>query len=954
MNKQRGPLLLLIICAVLAVSGGYASSIPKPAIQHASAFYGAAAPNMPSTIDNWLGGTGNWSDDFNWDTGLPGGDSDVFIRTGNDYVFLDTSASIASLTLGGSSGSSSLQVDPNPLTIAGALTVNQTGTLVLAGGTVTAHGDALNNGTIIDPFGGSGSQLIVDGRLTNNGSIQLMFGDSATLGSALNNGAILAVGAGLTVNTSFDNPGTVTLTDGANLEVLGNASNSGTLSLETSPFMGGSGTATIHGTFTNTGGVYLHSGAQLEVQGTLINNGFVDLDASNLIAGGDLNNSGTISTDLTDSGGSTLTIAGMLTNTGSFLLNGSPGPPVGDTATIGSIVNRGTIDLENASTLTVSGDVSNAGTISTSTNANGSLGGNSITIDGTLNNTGSFLLNGDSQDYDHGDTAMIGRLINSGTITLLNASTLQVNGDMQNAGIISNYAEGSGNGGDISILGALNNTGSLLANSVHVSVGGNLANSGRIEGEFLSLTAGSMVNSGRVYMDLDANLVVYGDVDNSGSIGLYIGSTTIYGTLRNTGGFGLRDSGATIFGSVVNSGSINLADASVVTGSLANSGTVSMTASSLKVLGDASNSGQLSLYISPLGDGGRLTIDGTLSNDHGGVLSMEGASARIGSVVNHGSIDLDYAALQVNRNVDNFGQITTIYPGYGGNTLMVGGTLTNEQVGLFALNGHDVANIGSVMNRGTVYIASAATLNVTGGSHATGTALAGYVQTAGQTTVDGELKVMGRGMVNFAGGSVYGNGGTITGSVTSNAAINLGDSPLTVGQLTFVGNYTQGPLGSLTIDIAGLEQYDQLNITGHAQLNGLLSIDLLDNYVPQLGDTFDIMNFANQSGTFSLVMGLPINGEEHFILEYNPTNLTLDVVAGPLLSPVSGKEGLPATVPFIIQPDNDGTTLIASNIESGSAPYYGGSPATPEPGSLLLLVSGLLCVGYSVRRRMTK
>jgi len=286
--------------------------------------------------------------------------------------------------------------------------------------------------------------------------------------------------------------------------------------------------------------------------------------------------------------------------------------------------------------------------------------------------------------------------------------------------------------------------------------------------------------------------------------------------------------------------------------------------------------------------------------------------------------------------------------------LMVGGTLTNEQVGLFALNGHDVANIGSVMNRGTVYIASAATLNVTGGSHATGTALAGYVQTAGQTTVDGELKVMGRGMVNFAGGSVYGNGGTITGSVTSNAAINLGDSPLTVGQLTFVGNYTQGPLGSLTIDIAGLEQYDQLNITGHAQLNGLLSIDLLDNYVPQLGDTFDIMNFANQSGTFSLVMGLPINGEEHFILEYNPTNLTLDVVAGPLLSPVSGKEGLPATVPFIIQPDNDGTTLIASNIESGSAPYYGGSPATPEPGSLLLLVSGLLCVGYSVRRRMTK
>jgi hypothetical protein len=133
-----------------------------------------------------------------------------------------------------------------------------------------------------------------------------------------------------------------------------------------------------------------------------------------------------------------------------------------------------------------------------------------------------------------------------------------------------------------------------------------------------------------------------------------------------------------------------------------------------------------------------------------------------------------------------------------------------------------------------------------------------------------------------------------------------------------------------------------------AQLNGLLNIDLLHGYVPQLGDTFDIMNFANKSGTFSLVMGLPINGQEHFTLEYNPTNLTLDVVAGALLSPDSGKEGLPATVPFIVETDNDGTTLIASNIASGSAPHYGLSPTTPEPGSFLLLGSGLLCLGYMI------
>ncbi len=104
-----------------------------------------------------------------------------------------------------------------------------------------------------------------------------------------------------------------------------------------------------------------------------------------------------------------------------------------------------------------------------------------------------------------------------------------------------------------------------------------------------------------------------------------------------------------------------------------------------------------------------------------------------------------------------------------------------------------------------------------------------------------------------------------------------------VGQLAILGNYTQLANGSLTFDIAGPAngQYDQLNLSGNAQLNGLMTVDLLHGYVPQIGNTFDIMNFASASGTFSSVVGLPINGQEHFVLEYNPTNLTLDVEVGP-------------------------------------------------------------------------
>ena len=208
--------------------------------------------------------------------------------------------------------------------------------------------------------------------------------------------------------------------------------------------------------------------------------------------------------------------------------------------------------------------------------------------------------------------------------------------------------------------------------------------------------------------------------------------------------------------------------------------------------------------------------------------------------------------------------------------------------------------ISSLQNQGTITISAPAALFV-GVAHVAASAQAGvtnsgnlyiggglttnsYVQTAGQTTVDGSLTLAGRGIINFAGGSVFGNQGTITGPVVSNAAFNLGDQLMSIGQLAINGAYTQGLHGSLTADIAGAApgQYDQLNVSGHAQLNGLLTVDLLNGFVPQIGNTFDIMNFASESGTFSMVDGLPINSQEHFVLEYNATNLALDVVQGQL------------------------------------------------------------------------
>src|SRR5271167_4925440 len=45
---------------------------------------GSPAPLIPSSPDNWNGGTGNWSNGANWNNGVPGATSDVTIYSGGN------------------------------------------------------------------------------------------------------------------------------------------------------------------------------------------------------------------------------------------------------------------------------------------------------------------------------------------------------------------------------------------------------------------------------------------------------------------------------------------------------------------------------------------------------------------------------------------------------------------------------------------------------------------------------------------------------------------------------------------------------------------------------------------------------------------------------------------------------------------------------------------------------
>ena len=96
------------------------------------------------------------------------------------------------------------------------------------------------------------------------------------------------------------------------------------------------------------------------------------------------------------------------------------------------------------------------------------------------------------------------------------------------------------------------------------------------------------------------------------------------------------------------------------------------------------------------------------------------------------------------------------------------------------------------------------------------------------------------------------------------------------GKLKISGNYTQGSDGKLTIELGGTtqdSQYDRLQVTGTANLDGELHVEFIDGFVPRLGQQFVILTAGSVNGEFSKVTG-PVSGGRYQVT-YNATNVTI-------------------------------------------------------------------------------
>ena len=189
----------------------------------------------------------------------------------------------------------------------------------------------------------------------------------------------------------------------------------------------------------------------------------------------------------------------------------------------------------------------------------------------------------------------------------------------------------------------------------------------------------------------------------------------------------------------------------------------------------------------------------------------------------------------ITLNRIQFDNATNTYAlaGVGGITLAVPGDGGNASIS--AMGTHEFQTKVDLQANTVVDVAAASTLTFNNALNLNGNELS--LAGAGTANVNSVLHA-GGGTVNLNAGTL-GGGGEVGGSVNNSfGTVAPGSSP---GILTIDGNYTQGAGGTLALEIGGLvpgEDHDKLAVTGTADLNGTVAVELTGGFTPANNDTF--------------------------------------------------------------------------------------------------------------------
>jgi fibronectin-binding autotransporter adhesin len=856
--------------------------------------------------DNWTGGGGDsqWTTAGNWSTGaVPTSASNVCIpstvtsaitigtlaATNQTIASLDSGAPLAltagplaisgtatfaaaltltgTLTLDGASSmtaltqSSGTLANSSTLTVSGMLTwsggtesgtgtTNANGGMTLSGepflsgvtlnnaGTAAWNGLAflVENGAVVNNLSGAVWNHENDSNVQFEGGTVPVFNNAGTFEKT---GGTSTSGGGVGNSVTFNNTGTVTGSSGilfaSNVGVCsGTCAGSWSVALGTTLQLGGGATAAaVSGPISGAGTVAF-------TMGTVNYTGTYD------VTGGTQATSGTVN----------FTSPATLTSVGPInITNGTLNFVTGKTITTSSLTqSAGT--LEGTDTLTVTGALTWSGGTESGTGTTNANGGMTITGEPFL--SGRTMNNAKTATWDGLAFLMeIGAVFNNNSGATWNHeadSAIQFEGGttpvFNNSGTFEKTGGTSSSGGGISSAITFNNTGTvtgssgtLFASNVGVCSGTCAGSWSVASGTTLELGGGTTAGA------------VSGPISGAGTVVFTTGTVNYTGTYDVTGGT-QATSGTVNFTSPakltsvgpinISNGTMNFVTGKTITatsltqsaGTLEGTDTVTVTGALTWSGGTESGTGitnangGMTLTSEPFLSGRTMNNAKTATWDGLAFLMEDGAvfNNKAGAVWNH----------ETDSNIQFEGGTTPVFNNAG----------TFEKTGGTSSNGAGFSSI-IVNNSGTVIAKS--------GILVLGTL---YTQTAGSTLLEGgNISTSGTATMTVTGGNVFG-AGTITGGLTNTSSV-VSASPsitsTTTGTLTVngtnAGYYTQGTGGTVEFGVAGSSagDFDVLSTTGAATLAGSAQLCLLKGFKPTVGNTFPVMNYASETGSFSTV-----------------------------------------------------------------------------------------------------
>jgi fibronectin-binding autotransporter adhesin len=572
-----------------------------------------------------------------------------------------------------------------------------------------------------------------------------------------------------------------------------------------------------------------------------------------------------------------LTVTNFASNDANIILKGGGGTSNTE-ATLnvltGTFTNNGTI--QSIGTLDdniLNAAVINAGTIDVDFN----LG---ITNTGTIFDTSAGILDiAFGQDINiTGGTTQIG----SGTM-FLSTGQLDILGGGSILELVSNFTVPTGTeiislGGTNAIIingpGALTNQGTLriAADTINTTIDN--------DGGFLQLfeadsSITTLLNHNGATLDIRSN-------SNTNGIDAVLTVTNFASNDANIilkGGGGTSNTEATL---------------NVLTGTFTNNGFIqSIGVNADNILNaEVINAGTIDVdWRLEVANGGRTfdmssgTLDilsGTFLEINGGNFDWSG-----GTIENTGALNFTGATL----NITGGGTRILNGPTVTGNNLTFGGGSLEVQSGTFNATGTTTislpttfSNTGGTFNIATPTINPGASLTVASGTiNASGTTTVdgaltvstGGTYNAGVNSVDvnGTLSLPGgaiiAGIYNINAGAILGGIGTINGivNIADNANLSPGSSP---GTLTITGDLNLSSLSTTLIEIDSTSAFDIINVTGTANLDGLLDIVAVNG----VSGSFEIITCGTACNSqFATVNPISVTST------YNPLNLTLDIAS---------------------------------------------------------------------------